>query len=63
MSRGLNRIFNPMMQREGTAFYETADLRAVPSGRFQVLEVDNNSPIKNFVLENGLKFKVGRGFY
>ena len=37
MNRGLNRIFNSMMQREGTAFYETADLRAVPPGIFQVL--------------------------
>lgn len=63
MSRGLNQIFNTMMKREGASFYEAADLRAVPSGRFQVLEVDKDISIKAFVLENGLNFKVGRGFY
>ncbi|MEA5572745.1 vWA domain-containing protein [Calothrix sp. UHCC 0171] len=63
MSRGLSRIFNSMMKREGTSLYEAADLRAVSPGRFQILEVDNDISIKAFVLENGLTFKVGRGFY
>ena len=40
-----------------------ADLRAVPPGRFQFLDVDKDIPIKNFVTENGLRFKAGRGFY
>lgn len=63
MSRGLNQIFNSMMKREGKSYYEAADLRAVPPGRFQVLEVDKDISIKVFVEENNLKFKVGRGFY
>ncbi len=63
MSRGLNKLFNSMMKREETSYYEAADLRAVPPGRFQVLEVDKDISIKAFVLENGLNFKVGRGFY
>ncbi|GJD17991.1 hypothetical protein RIVM261_029470 [Rivularia sp. IAM M-261] len=63
MSRGLNRIFNSMMNREETTMFQAADLRAVSPGRFQVLDIDNNSSIKGFVLENGLNFKVGRGFY
>ncbi len=63
MSRGLNKIFNSMLNREGVSYYQDADLRAVPPGRFQVLEVDENASIKAFVLENGLNFKVGRGFY
>jgi hypothetical protein len=63
MSRGLNKIFNAMMQRETTDFYQPADLRVVTPGRFQVLEIDKDSAIKAFVLENGLNFKVGRGFY
>lgn len=62
MSRGLNRIFNSMMKREETV-YEAASLRTVPPGRFQVLDVDDNVSIKAFVLDNGLNFKVGRGFY
>ncbi|PMB41842.1 hypothetical protein CEN40_19160 [Fischerella thermalis CCMEE 5205] len=63
MSRGLNQIFNSMMKREGKSYYEAADLRAVPPGRFQVLEVDKDISIKVFVGENNLNFKVGRGFY
>jgi hypothetical protein len=63
MSRGLNQIFNSMMKREAKSYYEAADLRAVPPGRFQVLEVDQDISIKVFVGENNLNFKVGRGFY
>ncbi|MEH2299355.1 vWA domain-containing protein [Nostoc sp.] len=63
MSRGLNKIFNTMMNREATSYYESADLRAVTPGRFQILEVEQDISIKAFVLENGLSFKVGRGFY
>ena len=63
MSRGLNKIFNTMMKRETTSYYESTDLRAVTPGRFQVLDVENDISIKAFVLENGLLFKVGRGFY
>ena len=63
MSRGLNQIFNSMMKREETSYYAAADLRAVSPGRFQVLDVEQDISIKAFVLENGLTFKVGRGFY
>lgn len=31
--------------------------------RFQVLNVDSNMQIKDFVNENGLSFNKGRGFY
>lgn len=63
MNRGLNRIFNSMMGREETSYYQDADLRSVSPGRFQILDIDENISIKSFVLENGLTFKVGRGFY
>ncbi|MEH2276965.1 MAG: vWA domain-containing protein [Nostoc sp.] len=63
MSRGLNKIFNTMMNREATSYYESADLRAVTPGRFQILEIEQDISIKAFVLENGLSFKIGRGFY
>jgi len=63
MSRGLNQMFNTMLKREVTSDYEPAALMAVTPGRFQVLEVDNDISIKAFVLENGLTFKTGRGFY
>lgn len=63
MSRGLNQMFNTMLKRESTFDYGSVELRAVTPGRFQVLEVDNDISIKAFVLENGLTFKTGRGFY
>lgn len=63
MSRGLSQMFNTMMEREQTNIYQPADLRTVTPGRFQVLDIDQDISIKAFVLENGLTFKVGRGFY
>jgi predicted DNA-binding WGR domain protein len=64
MDRGLNRIFDAVMRRTPSATsVAPADLRAVPPGRFQVLRVDHDIAIKQFVLENGLEFKTGRGFY
>lgn len=35
----------------------------VHPSRFQILRVDSKIPIKDFVQENGLAFKTGRGFY
>lgn len=63
MSRGLNKMFDTMLKREGAAVYESAELRAVKPGRFQILDVDSEISIKAFVVENGLTFKTGRGFY
>lgn len=64
MDRGLNRIFDAVMRRTPNATaVAPADLRAVPPGRFQVLRVDHDTAIKQFVLDNGLEFKTGRGFY
>ncbi len=63
MNRGLNQIFNTLLNRKNNVTYKPASLDAVSPGRFQVLEVENNISIKNFVLENGLIFKTGRGFY
>ena len=42
MSRGLDRIFSTMLGRAETPTFAAADLRAVPPGRFQVLEVDKD---------------------
>lgn len=64
MSRSLKRAFATLQGRAPTR--EEAgpiDLRAVPSGRFQVLEVDEAQPIQTFAERNGLIFKAGKGFY
>jgi len=63
MNRSLNNMFNAMMKRTTPSTFAAADLAAVPPGRFQVLEIDKDIGIKEYVLENGLKFKTGRGFY
>lgn len=63
MNRGLDKMFGTMMKREVSTEFGDTDLRAVPTGRFQFLDVDRDMPIKQFVLENGLTFKTGRGFY
>lgn len=62
MSRGLNKMFDTLRAR-GVAVYESAELRSVKPGRLQILEVDNEISIKACVLENGLAFKTGHGFY
>lgn len=38
-------------------------LHAVHPSRFQILSVEEDSPIMDFVRENDLHFKTGRGFY
>ena len=38
-------------------------LTPVHPSRFQILALDHDCSIKDFVLDNGLTFKVGRGFY
>jgi hypothetical protein len=39
------------------------DLRPVPPSSFQVIGVDHDVSIKQFVIDHGLPFKTGRGFY
>ena len=63
MSRGLNKMFDSILKRKPSADFAPTDLRAVPPGRFQVLDIDHDCAIKDFVLDNGLTFKKGRGFY
>jgi hypothetical protein len=63
MSRGLNKMFDTMFRRTPSRDFAAGDLHAVPPGRFQVLDVDDDATIRDFVEENGLGFKPGRGFY
>ena len=62
MNRSLDAMFATLSGRAPTTF-KPASLDAVPPGRFQVLEVGGDQAIKGFVLDNGLAFKTGRGFY
>lgn len=43
--------------------YEEDGLVPVPSGRFQVLDVDSDVTIQNFINDQGVSYQKGRGFY
>lgn len=42
---------------------EGDELNTCPASKYQVLHVDNNTTIKDYVIKNGLEFKTGKGFY
>ena len=64
MSRSMLRMFDQLHGRGASAAAAVPDgLDAVPAGRFQVLDVDDNAAIKQFAQSRGLVFKAGRGFY
>jgi len=63
LNRSLSTMFGTMLKRKLPKTATEVDLHAVPPGRFQVLEVDEDTAIKEFVEENGLTFNKGRGFY
>ncbi len=63
MNRSLYSMFNTMLKRDSGDLFNDKNLNSVSPSRFQVLDVEDNVSIKNFVLENGLTFKKGRGFY
>lgn len=63
MDRSLDATFAAMLGRAPSASFKTRALDAVDPGKFQVLKVDRDVPIKDFVTENGLAFAPGKGFY
>jgi len=63
MNRSMDRMFSTLLNRAPSRTFASTDLTAVPPSRFQVMEVDRDIDIKGFVQRNGLRFKVGRGFY
>jgi hypothetical protein len=63
MNRNLDSIFATLRGRAAARTMGATDLHAVPSGRFQILTVDRDMPIKDFCSHEGVEFKPGRGFY
>lgn len=63
MNKSLNNIFSTMLGRTVKVEARTDGLVAVPAGRFQILDVDKDSVIRDFVTSQGATFKPGRGFY
>jgi hypothetical protein len=48
---------------EHKSYCESHGLVPVVAGRFQTMHVDEEMPIRDFVTNNGIKFKEGKGFY
>ncbi|MDP3276842.1 MAG: vWA domain-containing protein [Deltaproteobacteria bacterium] len=63
MNKSLNSIFSTMLGREVKVEARVDGLQGVPSGRFQILDVDSDVVIRPFVESQGASFKPGRGFY
>ncbi len=67
LDRGLADAFNLLlhgMMGDATFTMDSpVDLEAVSPSRFQMLHVDKDTPIKDFVQSTGATFKIGRGFY
>lgn len=62
MNRSMRRSFGRMLGRKEDTSTK-ANLDAVPPGRFQVMKVDKDIPIADFVRDQGVEFRIGRGFY
>lgn len=70
MNKGLKHIFDVMLGREPEEEIEVKDEKKptetivpCPAAKFQILDVEENCSIKQFVEEMGLTFKRGKGFY
>jgi hypothetical protein len=72
LNKNLRQAFITMLQdprfdsveevsREYT--YVKDGIQPVPAGRFQVIPVDKEATIKDFIQDQGINFKTGRGFY
>lgn len=68
LDRNLAETFNLLLGVTnvigGTAYSQAStDLEAVDPTRFQMLHIDYNTPINEFVRSTGARFKIGQGFY
>ncbi len=64
MNRSMENLFTVLTGKAPKAAKSPKkDLQAVPPHRFQVMEVDRDVSIPEFVREQGLAFNTGRGFY
>ncbi|RWS01754.1 hypothetical protein B4U79_10536 [Dinothrombium tinctorium] len=63
LNRNMQQTFATLCGEDVPSDATPDDLTAVEPGRFQVLTVDKDDSIKNFVIRQGAKFKVGHGYY
>ena len=66
MNRSMDKVIGTLLGREVSVDFASTrkdGLTPVHASRFQVLAVDDDTSIKDFVQEAGAEFKAGRGFY
>lgn len=73
LTKSMKRFFDTLLNREIkdddynekiTSYNEDDDkITPCPPAKYQLLKVDKELSIKDFVLSNDLKFKTGKGFY
>lgn len=70
MTLSIRKIFDTMLGRkvdttDNIVDYNEDDdkLTACPPAKYQIMDIENNMSIKEFVISKGLKFKSGKGFY
>jgi hypothetical protein len=64
LTRSLDSVFAALSRRDpATGRFRKVDGKAVDAGRFQVVRVDTDQPIKDLVESIGAEFERGRGFY
>jgi hypothetical protein len=65
MNRNMRSVFQTLTDEAGIDDFtgSVSGLVPVPPGRFQVMLVDTDQAIRDFVEEQGLTFNKGRGFY
>ena len=63
MAANINRLTGKTLVADEGKRVQKDGLVPVTPGRFQIMTVDENCVIKDFVESNGIEFKKGRGFY
>ncbi|KAI6170179.1 VWFA domain-containing protein [Aphelenchoides besseyi] len=62
-NRVIRSVFDRILGRPDSLTNLPGDLHACPVDRFQVLDVGLDTPIRQFVQDQGIQFVSGRGFY
>jgi len=63
MSRGMAGIFSTLTGEKVEVREAANELELVPAGTFQVLRVEKETPIKQYVEDHSLIFRKGDGYY
>lgn len=63
LTASMKQIFAALRRDPTSGRYVKVDARSAEAGRFQVIPVDADCEIRQFVTDQGLTFQKGKGFY